>query len=80
MDNNEQIVVGLTLQDQQRLRERMHKLRNILGMISAFGELLSLEPLSEKGKDRSRKIVAGIMEARDIIDEIHGAIVPPPKT
>ncbi|MBI2838232.1 MAG: hypothetical protein HYX75_07965 [Acidobacteria bacterium] len=70
------VVVSIKLSDQQRLRERIHKLRNVLGMISAFGELLALEKLSEKGTDRTKRIVAGVMEARDILEEIHSVIVP----
>lgn len=70
------VVVPLRLSDQQKLRERIHKLRNVLGMISAFSELLTLEKLSEKGLDRTKKIVAGVMEARDLIEDIHTIVAP----
>jgi len=81
METNEgtAAAVELTAHDQQRLRERIHRLRNVLGTISAFGELLALEPLSEKGRGRAERIVSGVMEARELIDEIHSAVTVRPQ-
>ncbi|MEW6365900.1 MAG: hypothetical protein AB1714_14825 [Acidobacteriota bacterium] len=76
MNTENPIVVSLTLQDQQRVRERMHRLRNILGTVSAFSELIAFENISEKGRARSRKVVTSVMEARELLDEIHAIIVP----
>ena len=76
MNTENPIVVSLTLQDQQKVRERMHRLRNILGTVSAFSELIAFENISEKGKSRSRKVVASVMEARELLEEIHAIIVP----
>lgn len=74
--DDDPVVVPLRLSDQKRLREQIHRLRNVLGMMSAFSELLALEKLSEKGQERAKKIVGGVMEARDIIESIHGVVVP----
>ncbi len=56
--------------DEDRIREWLHDLNNRVGMVLANAELLQLENLSSKARERSKLIEEKTIEIRQIIRDI----------
>jgi hypothetical protein len=52
------------------LRKSLHELNNRVGVILATAELLQLEQLGERARERSRVIEQKALEVRDILRSI----------
>lgn len=56
--------------DEDRIRKWLHDLNNRVGMVLANAELLQLETLSSKARERTKLIEDKTLEIRQIIRDI----------
>ena len=56
--------------DEDRVRKRLHDLNNRIGAVLAQAELLQLENLSAKARERSKLIEEKTIEIRQMIRDV----------